>query len=74
MFHLRVLPSPITEAIMSKIITTGFRTRDKSASRKKSELLESTGVARQPKAAIIKKAEKIPFDFVKKFASFSFIE
>lgn len=71
MFHLRIRSSPIIVAIMSKSIITGLQTKEKPANNI-AESLECIGVIKQPKAVIRKKAENIPFEIVKNFASFSF--
>lgn len=73
MFHLRIRSSPIIAAIMSKSIITGLQTKEKRANNIAVESLECiVGVIKQPKAVIRKKAENIPFEIVKYFASFSF--
>lgn len=74
MFHLRIRSSPIIAAIMSKSIITGLQTKEKRANNNIAvESLECiVGVIKQPKAVIRKKAENIPFEIVKYFATFSF--
>ena len=73
MFHLRIRSSPIIAAIMSKSIITGLQTKEKRANNIAVESLECiVGVIKQPKAVIRKKAENIPFEIVKYFATFSF--